>query len=169
MESPGLLLQMDGSPHRWFGDKKSCLIAIIDDATSEVHAEFFDSETTLGCLKVLRDFIAKKGVFKVLYVDKAGIFGGPKRCNFSQVQRACSELGIATSGVDADTVLFGDGSLIDSMALVGLVIKLEEHVLASSGREIQIIDDEAIIADGQTPFRTARTLAAHALRKAQAA
>ena len=94
MESPGLLLQMDGSPHRWFGDKKSCLIAIIDDATSEIHAEFFKSETTLGCLKVLRDYIDKKGVFKVLYVDKAGIFGGPKRCNFSQVQRACKELGI---------------------------------------------------------------------------
>ncbi len=94
MESPGLLLQMDGSPHRWFGDKKSCLIAIIDDATSKIHAEFFGSETTLGCLKVLRDTIAKKGLFKVLYVDKAGIFGGPKRCNFSQVQRACSELSI---------------------------------------------------------------------------
>ena len=94
MESPGLLLQMDGSPHRWFGDKKSCLIAIIDDATSEIHAEFFESETTLGCLKVLRDYIAKKGVFKALYVDKAGIFGGPKRCNFSQVQRACTELDI---------------------------------------------------------------------------
>jgi len=94
MESPGLLLQMDGSPHRWFGDKKSCLIAIIDDATSEIHAEFFKSETTIGCLKVLRDYISRKGVFKALYVDKAGIFGGPKRCNFSQVQRACSELGI---------------------------------------------------------------------------
>ena len=94
MASPGLLLQMDGSPHRWFGDKQSCLIAIIDDATSEIHAEFFESETTLGCLKVLRDYIDKKGVFKVLYVDKAGIFGGPKRCNFSQVQRACKELGI---------------------------------------------------------------------------
>ncbi|MGB7335807.1 MAG: helix-turn-helix domain-containing protein, partial [Salaquimonas sp.] len=64
MESPGLLLQMDGSPHRWFGNKKSCLIAIIDDATSEVHAEFFESETTLGCLKVLHDFIARKGLFK---------------------------------------------------------------------------------------------------------
>ena len=83
MESPGLLMQMDGSTHRWFGDKKSCLIAIIDDATSEVHAEFFDAETTLGCLKVLRDYIERKGLFKVLYVDKAGIFGGPKRCNFS--------------------------------------------------------------------------------------
>ncbi len=94
MESPGLLLQMDGSTHRWFGNRKSCLIAIIDDATSEIHAEFFESETTLGCLKVLHDFIARKGLFKALYVDKAGIFGGPKRCNFSQVKRACNELGI---------------------------------------------------------------------------
>jgi transposase len=94
MESPGLLLQMDGSTHRWFGNQKSCLIAIIDDATSEVHAEFFESETTLGCLKVLRDTIAEKGLFKALYVDKAGIFGGPKRCNFSQVRRACEELGV---------------------------------------------------------------------------
>lgn len=94
MESPGLLLQMDGSTHRWFGNQKSCLIAIIDDATSEIHAQFFESKTTLGCLKVLRDYISRKGLFKALYVDRAGIFGGPKRCNFSQVKRACSELGI---------------------------------------------------------------------------
>lgn len=94
MESAGLLLQMDGSPHLWFGDKKSCLIAIIDDATSEVHAEFYRSETTEGCMKVMRAYIEKRGLFKALYVDRAGIFGGPKRCNFSQMQRACKELGI---------------------------------------------------------------------------
>lgn len=94
MDSAGLMLQMDGSPHHWFGKGKSCLIAIIDDATSEVYAEFFKSETTLGCLKVLKDLIEEKGIFKTLYVDRAGIFGGPKRCNFSQVQRACNELGI---------------------------------------------------------------------------
>lgn len=94
MEAPGLMMQMDGSPHRWFGDKKHCLIAMIDDATSEVHAEFFPSETTVGCLKVMRDCIEAKGLFKTLYVDRAGIFGGPKRCNFSQMQRACEELGI---------------------------------------------------------------------------
>lgn len=94
MEAPGLMMQMDGSPHRWFGDKKHCLIAMVDDATSEVYAEFFPSETTVGCLKVMRDCIETKGVFKTLYVDRAGIFGGPKRCNFSQMQRACEELGI---------------------------------------------------------------------------
>ncbi len=94
MQSAGLLLQMDGSTHQWFGNDKACLIAIIDDATSEIHAEFFKSETTYGCLKVMRDFIEKKGLFKALYVDKAGIFAGPKRCHFSQMQRACEELGI---------------------------------------------------------------------------
>ena len=94
MPSPGLLVQMDGSHHQWFGEEKSCLIALIDDANSELHAEFFPSETTLGCMKVLRDFICKRGIFKVLYVDKAGIFSGAKRFHFSQVSRACKDLGI---------------------------------------------------------------------------
>lgn len=94
MDAPGLMLQMDGSTHRWFGNNKSCLIAMIDDANSDLHAEFFPSETTAGCLKVMRSVIEKHGVFKTLYVDRAGIFGGPKRCNFSQMQRACEELGI---------------------------------------------------------------------------
>ncbi|MEC9428217.1 MAG: ISNCY family transposase, partial [Pseudomonadota bacterium] len=94
MEAPGLMLQMDGSTHRWFGDKKSCLIAMIDDANSDIHAEFFPSETTEGCMKVMRSVVEKYGVFKTLYVGRAGIFGGPKRCNFSQMQRACEELGI---------------------------------------------------------------------------
>lgn len=94
MESPGLMMQMDGCPHRWFGDKKHCLVIMIDDANSEVYAEFFPSETTVGCLKVMRECIETQGVFKTLYVDRAGIFGGPKRCNFSQMQRACEELGI---------------------------------------------------------------------------
>ena len=48
MEASGLMLQMDGSPPRWFGNRKSCLIAAIDDATSELFAEFFPSETTLA-------------------------------------------------------------------------------------------------------------------------
>ena len=80
----GIMLQMDGSPHRWFGGVEYCLIGAIDDASSEVPcAEFFESETTLGCMKVLKDIIRKKGLFAILYTDKAGIFGGPKRVSFS--------------------------------------------------------------------------------------
>lgn len=94
MSQAGVMVQMDGSPHVWFGDRPSCLIAAIDDATSEiVGAEFFDSETTFACLKVLREVVTKKGVMEVLYVDKAGIYGGIKRQGFSQVARAMEEIG----------------------------------------------------------------------------
>jgi len=91
----GIFLQMDGSPHRWFNNEVSCLIGAIDDANNEnYYSEFFESETTVGCLKVLRKIIEKKGIFSILYVDRAGIFGGPKRVHFSQVKRALEELGI---------------------------------------------------------------------------
>lgn len=95
MQQSGLMLQMDGSPHRWFGGKPSCLIAAIDDADSDVpYAEFFPAEDTISCMRVLQKIIEKKGIFQILYVDRAGIFGGPKRSNFSQVKRALGELGI---------------------------------------------------------------------------
>jgi transposase len=94
MSQSGLLIQMDGSHHRWFDNRETCLIAAIDDATSEVvAAEFFEGETTFACLKLLKDLIKARGVFKILYVDKAGIYGGIKREGFSQVGRALEEVG----------------------------------------------------------------------------
>ena len=94
MAAPGLLMQMDGSHHKWFGDKKSCFMAIIDDANSEVHFEFFESETSLACMALLKEVILNRGIFRAIYVDKAGIYEGRKRTDFTQVQRACEELGI---------------------------------------------------------------------------
>lgn len=95
MPQRGLMIQMDGSHHEWFGKKKSVLIAAIDDATSEIpYAEFFSSEDTFNCMKVVKNIVEKFGVFQVLYTDRAGIFGGGKRQNFAQLKRACEELGI---------------------------------------------------------------------------
>ena len=94
MQQTGLMLQMDGSHHRWFGDKPSCLIAAIDDADSDVaFGEFFPAEDTISCMRVLQKIIEKMGIFQILYVDRAGIFGGSKRAHFSQVKRALEELG----------------------------------------------------------------------------
>ncbi len=91
----GLLLQMDGSHHKFNGKDDWCLISCIDDATSEIpYAEFFNGETTLGCMKVLREVIKLKGVPRAIYTDRAGWSGGPKRTEFSQFQRACNKLGI---------------------------------------------------------------------------
>jgi transposase len=106
MSCEGLLLQMDGSHHRWNGNDEWCLIALIDDATSEIPAaRFFEGETTLGCMKVLRAVIEAKGVPQMIYTDQAGwAGGGPKRHGFSQFVRACAELGIrviTTSSAEA--------------------------------------------------------------------
>jgi transposase len=95
MHQTGVMLQMDGSPHCWFGGKESCLIGAIDDADSDVaFAEFFPSEDTINCMKVIQKIIEKMGIFQILYVDRAGIFAGQKRANFSQFKRAVEELGI---------------------------------------------------------------------------
>lgn len=96
MSCEGLLLQMDGSHHRWNGKDEWCLIALIDDATSEIPvARFFEGETTLACMQVLRAVIESKGVPQMIYTDQAGwAGGGEKRRGFSQFVRACEELGI---------------------------------------------------------------------------
>ena len=95
MQSEGLLLQMDGSPHRYNGKDEWCLIAAIDDATSDIpYGEFFHSEDTINCMTVLQKIIEKKGIPYALYVDGAGCLGGGKRAHFNQFERAAGELGI---------------------------------------------------------------------------
>jgi hypothetical protein len=96
MASEGLLLQMDGSQHKWNGKDEWCLIGLIDDATSEMPAaRFFPGETTFGCMAVLRAVIEAKGVPQMIYTDCAGWAGGStKRAQFSHFTRACEELGI---------------------------------------------------------------------------
>ena len=95
MPQEGMLLQMDGCHHKFNGKDDWVLISMIDDATSSIpYAEFFDGETTVNCMKILKRVIETKGVPKAIYTDKAGWAGGNKRTEFSQFQRACEKLGI---------------------------------------------------------------------------
>lgn len=96
----GFMLQMDGSPHNWFGVEKSCLITMIDDATSDIpSASFFETETTWGCFTVLQEVILAYGIPEVILTDQAGwSTGGTKRESFSQFARACEELDIKLIG-----------------------------------------------------------------------
>ena len=88
MKEKGLMIQMDGSPHRWFGPKKTCLVIAIDDATSEIlYGEFSPTETTFACMNVIKKVLTNHGVFQLLYVDKAGIFGRNPTNNFEAVKR----------------------------------------------------------------------------------
>lgn len=96
MANEGLLLQMDGSHHKWNQKDTWCLIAMIDDATSDIpYAEFFAGETTKACMKVLRKVIEKRGIPDIIYTDEAGWADrSGKRRQFSQFKRVCEELGI---------------------------------------------------------------------------
>lgn len=73
----GELVQIDGSPHRWFeGRGMACtLIAYIDDATSKVMSGLFvDSESTWSYFDVTERYINKHGKPLAFYSDKHGVF-----------------------------------------------------------------------------------------------
>ena len=92
---PGILLQMDGSYHKWFNGKEYCLITLIDDANSEIiFAKFSPSESTFSCMEAVREVIEQRGLFSAIYTDHAGVYGGNKRQYFCQFKRAVEELGI---------------------------------------------------------------------------
>ena len=100
---PGMMLHIDGSDHRWFGDERRHeLIVILDDATSEIYyAQLVEAESTRTVMAALREVIETRGVFCSLYSDRAGhFFVTPKRgervdpSRPTQVGRALQELGI---------------------------------------------------------------------------
>lgn len=107
MPKAGMLVQMDSSQHLWLPHIKDkwWLIAMIDDATSEVtYACFFQKDTLFNNMSVIRHFIEKKGLFLSLYTDKASHFITTRRGGLhytvnpeqddTQIERALNELNI---------------------------------------------------------------------------
>ncbi len=66
---------------------------------------------------------------------------------------------------DSKSILFGEGSLLDSMGLLNLLMDLEEK-LGDEGVNITILDDHAL-SQKNSPFRTTSTLAGYIHRKMQ--
>ena len=100
---PGMMLHIDGSEHRWFGDERYYeLIVILDDATSEIYyAQLVEAESTRSVMAALREVVETRGLFCSLYSDRAGhFFVTPKRgervdtSRPTQVGRALQELGV---------------------------------------------------------------------------
>ena len=74
----GEMVLMDSSEHDWLegrGVDELSLIAMIDDATSELFAFFFPRDTGLANRLVLTRYLAEHGRMGALYVDRAGHFG----------------------------------------------------------------------------------------------
>lgn len=101
----GEMIQMDGSPHDWFGNgEKYCLMQMVDDASNIAFGLFDKGETTEIALKVLYGWIERYGIPQSIYVDRGGVFytdreptieeqlkGVEPKTRFGEV---CKELGI---------------------------------------------------------------------------
>ena len=78
----GELVLMDSSEHDWLegrGAEELSLIAMIDDATSELFAVFHPRDTGLANRQVIARYLEAHGRMGALYADRAGHFGNWRR------------------------------------------------------------------------------------------
>jgi len=61
----------------------------------------------------------------------------------------------------AETTLFGDGSRLDSLGLVGLIVSTEQKIDEKFGVAVTLADEKAMSMKN-SPFRTVQTLADYA-------
>jgi len=102
MPQEGMLLQLDGSHHRWLETRGPwlTLFLAIDDATGTVpYALFREQEDTLGYFELLKTIMNRCGIPLGVYTDRDSIFQverGPSNGTrtLTQFGRALRELGI---------------------------------------------------------------------------
>jgi len=109
MAQEGMLVQFDGSHHRWLEDRGSKLVlhAAVDDATGKILGAHFDTVETAGAyLEVFRQIALGPGLPLACYTDRHGIFKRSPRQPWTleeqlrgrpaptQVGRVLHELGI---------------------------------------------------------------------------
>ena len=80
-----------------------------------------------------------------------------KKIVIDSLMSVLDENGIKNISVDDNTEIFGSKSIIDSLQLINLIVKIEEDVYDRTGKEIIVVDDEAIIS-GNSPFQTVQSL-----------
>lgn len=79
----GMMIQWDGSPHRWFGPDSPpcCLLAAVDDADSSLLAAIFvPNECAIGYLRLLDMVLRLHGVPVTVYQDRHTIHARSDNC-----------------------------------------------------------------------------------------
>jgi hypothetical protein len=87
----GELVLMDTSIHAWLEDRSDeeiVLIALIDDATSRLHARFFPRDTGAANRQMIAHYLEAEGRMGALYVDRASHF----RANWKRSAREAHDL-----------------------------------------------------------------------------
>ena len=81
MPQEGMLLQIDGSYHRWLGEQGPwfTLLLAVDDATGTApYALFSDREDTEGYFRLMTGVIQQHGIPLALYSDRHIVFRNPR-------------------------------------------------------------------------------------------
>jgi transposase len=108
----GELVQLDGSFHDWFegrgprAGQRSCMMSLVDDATSTTLVRFGAEETIWAAVGVLQAWIAAYGVPRALYTDWKNVYKREPTMNervrgeeaFTHFGRMCRKLDIAIIG-----------------------------------------------------------------------
>jgi transposase len=103
----GEMVQIDGSHHDWLEGRgpKLVLMGYIDDATSTVHARFYDHEGTWPALDSFFRYVQRYGIPLSVYLDNHSTYKSTQApssqeqlegasTSQSQFQRAMQELGV---------------------------------------------------------------------------
>lgn len=90
----GDLLQIDGSFDYWFGDKKTCLMHIVDDATNTAELYFDKQETIVSACKCAWKWFQKYGIPKAFYADGRNMYHLNPDCEHNFFTAMCEHLGI---------------------------------------------------------------------------
>ncbi|SVD18723.1 uncharacterized protein METZ01_LOCUS371577 [marine metagenome] len=80
-----------------------------------------------------------------------------KKIVIDSLMSVLDENGIKNISVDDNTEIFGSKSIIDSLQLISLIVKIEEDVYDQVGKEIIVVDEAAVII-GNSPFQTVKSL-----------
>ena len=145
MPREGMLIQLDGSHHRWLGEYSPpfALLLAVDDATGcVVNARFCDQEDSHNYLLLMRGLLRRYGIPLGLYTDRHPVFkhrseyqpaGAP-----TQFGRAMGELGIqmifalspqAKGRVDLAAGIFQDRSITELRLAGATTIEQTKAVL----------------------------------------
>ena len=100
MPQEGMLIQLDGSYHRWLGDQAPpfTLLLAVDDATGQVVSAWFcEHEDARSYFLLIRALVEHRGVPVALYTDRHAVFkhtpGPGLPAGPTQFNRAMDELG----------------------------------------------------------------------------
>jgi transposase len=78
-EHCGQMVQMDGSHHKWFEDRRAecVLMAYIDDATGRAYFRFYEYEGTIPAMDSFMRYIRRYGIPMSIYFDRHTTYKSP--------------------------------------------------------------------------------------------